>query len=115
MLTHARYVRLLIAAFGIMLTMWAMPAVVQAQTVTGTMQGTITDQSGAVIPGVTVTLRNVETGQERVVTTNDEGAYNASFLPLGRYNVTASISSFGRVTRENVEVTLNQTITSTSS
>jgi len=95
-----------------MLTMWAMPAVVQAQTVTGTMQGTITDQSGAVIPGVTVTLRNVETGQERAVTTNDEGAYNAPFLPLGRYNVNASISGFGRVTRENVEITLNQTVTS---
>ncbi|MCA1606551.1 MAG: carboxypeptidase regulatory-like domain-containing protein, partial [Acidobacteria bacterium] len=104
--------RLILAALVSILAVWAMPASVQAQTVTGTMQGTVTDQSGAVIPGVTVTLRNVETGQERVVTTNDEGAYNAPFLPLGRYNVTASTSNFGRVTRENVEVTLNQTITS---
>jgi hypothetical protein len=102
----------LFAAFGFMLVVLATPAAMRAQTVTGTMQGTITDQSGAVIPGVTVTLRNVETGQERVVTTNDDGAYNAPFLPLGRYNVTASISNFGRVTRENVEVTLNQTIIS---
>ncbi|HEX8130471.1 MAG TPA: carboxypeptidase regulatory-like domain-containing protein [Pyrinomonadaceae bacterium] len=112
MSTQTRSVRCLFAAFGFMLVMWATPAVVRAQTVTGTMQGTITDQAGAVIPGVTVTLRNVETGQERVVTTNDDGAYSAPFLPLGRYNVTASISNFGRVTRENVEVTLNQTITS---
>jgi hypothetical protein len=112
MSTHTRSVRLLFAAFGFLLFVLATPAALRAQTVTGTMQGTITDQSGAVIPGVTVTLRNVETGQERVVTTNDDGTYNAPFLPLGRYNVTASTSNFGRVTRENVEVTLNQTIIS---
>jgi hypothetical protein len=105
MSTHTRSVRLLFAAFGFMLAVWAMPAPVRAQTVTGTVQGTITDQTGAVIPGVTVTLRNADTGQERIVTTNDDGAYSAPFLPLGRYNVTASISNFGRVTRENIEVT----------
>lgn len=110
--THLRSLRLLLSALSLTLAVWAMPASVRAQTVTGTMQGTVTDQSGAVIPGVTITIRNVDTGQERVVTTNEEGVYNAPFLPLGRYNVNASVSSFGRVTRENVEVTLNQTIIS---
>lgn len=82
----------------------------RAQTVTGTIQGVVRDQNGSVIPGATVTLRNLETGQERTLTTNSEGVYSAPFLPLGRYNVSATASSFGRVTTENVEVTLNQTI-----
>jgi len=80
------------------------------QTVTGTMQGTVTDTNGAVVPGVTIVARNTETGQERTVTTNGEGAYLASFLPLGRYDVTASRNGFGAVKRENIEVTLNNTV-----
>ena len=89
--TRLRFLRLVLSALSLTLAVWAMPAPALAQTVTGTMQGTVTDQSGAVIPGVTITIRNVDTGQERVVTTNDEGAYSAPFLPLGRYNINASI------------------------
>ncbi|MGH9941804.1 MAG: carboxypeptidase regulatory-like domain-containing protein, partial [Pyrinomonadaceae bacterium] len=107
--THS--IRLTLAAFACAVgLLWAAPPEVRAQTVTGTMQGVVTDQAGAVIPGVTVTIRNVETGQERTVTTNDEGAYSAPFLPLGKYSVNASIANFGRVTQENIEVTLNQII-----
>jgi hypothetical protein len=80
-----------------------------AQTVTGTLQGTVKDPNGAVLPGATVHIRNVETGQERTVTTNDEGSYVATFLPVGRYHVTASGQGFGSVRREGVEVQLNQT------
>ena len=92
--------------------MWLAPAVATAQTVTGTLQGIVSDPNSAVVPGATVTIRNVETGQERTVTTNDEGFYNAPFLPLGRYSVTATGSGFGSVVRENIEVTLNQTVVS---
>ncbi|MCA1635876.1 MAG: carboxypeptidase-like regulatory domain-containing protein, partial [Acidobacteria bacterium] len=84
----------------------------QAQTVTGTLQGTISDSNGAVVPGATILIRNVETGQERTLTTNDEGFYLATFLPLGKYNVTATSKGFGNVQREGVEVTLNQTYVS---
>ena len=55
---------------------------VAAQTVTGTMQGTVTDTSGGVLPGVTLTLRNLETGVERTVLTNETGFYSAPFMPL---------------------------------
>lgn len=80
-----------------------------AQTVTGTVQGTVTDTSGGVLPGVTVTLRNTQTGVERTVVTNESGLYSAPFMPLGTYVVTATLSGFGPVTREGVQVTLNQT------
>jgi outer membrane receptor protein involved in Fe transport len=82
---------------------------VDAQTVTGTLQGTVTDSKGAVIPGADVTIRNSETGQLRNVKTNGDGFYSATFLPIGRYSVTASATGFSKVSQENVEVTLNQT------
>ncbi|MDQ3755145.1 MAG: carboxypeptidase-like regulatory domain-containing protein, partial [Acidobacteriota bacterium] len=110
LLTQARSLRFLWAAVLFTSFMLTLPAALRAQTVTGTMQGVVTDQNGAILPGVTVTLRNVETGLERTLTTNEEGAYNAAFLPLGRYSATASIANFSRVTKENIEVTLNQTI-----
>jgi len=80
-----------------------------AQTVTGTVQGTVTDSSGAVVPRARVRLENVETGQQRTVATNEVGFYSAPFLPLGTYRATATLSGFGTVIRENIEVTLNET------
>jgi len=80
-----------------------------AQTVTGTLQGTVTDATGGVVPGADVVVRNLETGQERNLKTNGEGAYSAAFLPLGRYSVAASSKGFSKVVQENIEITLNQT------
>src|SRR5215208_2476549 len=79
------------------------------QTVTGTLQGTVSDSKGAVVAGADVVIRNLETGQERNIKTNGDGRYDATFLPLGRYVVTASGTGFSKVAQENIEVTLNQT------
>src|SRR5687768_16500873 len=86
-----------------------LPSIAFGQTVTGTMQGTVSDAKGAVVPGAQVLIRNAETGQERTLQTNGEGAYVASFLPLGRYTVTVSSTGFNKIAQENVEITLNQT------
>jgi hypothetical protein len=80
-----------------------------AQTVTGTMQGTINDTSGGNLPGVTVTIRNMETALERVIVTDSSGFFNAPFLPVGRYTVVAELAGLGRLERQNVRVDLNQT------
>lgn len=80
-----------------------------AQTVTGSMQGTVSDRSGAALPGVTVTIRNVDTGLERVTVTNEKGFYSAPFLPVGRYRVTAELAGLGTTTANNVGVELNTT------
>src|SRR5947209_4025565 len=77
-----------------------------AQTVTGTIRGTVTDRSGAALPGVTVTIRNVETGLERVFVTGRDGSFSAPFLPIGRYNVAAELSGFGTMRHQNVGVEL---------
>lgn len=81
-----------------------------AQTVTGTMRGRVTDRSGGALPGVTVTMRNAETGLERVDVTGKDGSYSATFLPTGRYNVQAELAGFGTMRRQNVRIDLNQTV-----
>jgi len=80
-----------------------------AQTVSGTLRGTITDANGAVIPNATVLVRNKETGLERTVTSSNEGLYNIPFLPIGNYEVTATRTDFNKVTRADVVVSLNET------
>lgn len=80
-----------------------------AQTVSGTIQGTVTDGSGSPLPGVTVTARNIDTGFERVVVTNDKGLYSAPFVPIGDYRVTATLAGLGTVVQDQVDVGLNYT------
>src|SRR6266540_2941660 len=97
------YVLFLVAALC-----FCLASAVAAQTVTGTVQGTVTDANGAFVPGAEILLHNVDTGQERTLKTNGEGFYLASFMPLGRYAVSASQKGFAKV-QETIEVTLNQT------
>ena len=66
----------------------------QSQAVNGTIEGTIKDASGGLLPGVTVTVHNTDTGAERVVVTDANGLYRAPLLPLGTYQVTAELSGF---------------------
>ena len=101
--------RLLFFSLVCAVSLFLSPAA-SAQTVTGTLQGTVSDSKGAVVPGADVVIRNMETGQERNVKTGSEGTYLATFLPLGRYTVTTSSAGFSKVAQENIEVTLNQTI-----
>ena len=80
-----------------------------AQTVTGTLQGIVNDSKGSVIAGADVVIRNMETGQERTLKANGDGFYIATFLPLGRYTVTATATGFSKTSQENIDITLNQT------
>jgi len=80
---------ILVATLGIALT--ATPAAAQFSS---SVQGIVADQSGAVMPGVTVTARNLETQVAVNAVTNETGVYRLSSLAPGRYEVTAEISGF---------------------
>jgi hypothetical protein len=75
-----------------------------AQTFRGTILGTITDQSGAVLPGAKVTVRNVATGLERTTQTSADGSYAVPELPIGTYAVTITQSGFQTSVTNNVAV-----------
>jgi len=66
----------------------------QAQTFRGRILGTVSDQTGAVVPGAKVTVRNVDTGLERTTETDDTGFYLVPELPIGSYSVTVEASGF---------------------
>ena len=85
------------------------PVVAHGQTVTGTLQGTITDAVGGVLPGVTITTRNQDTGQQRDTVSNQAGYYVVPFLPIGSYEVRAALPGFGTAARTGVAITLNET------
>ncbi|MDQ3134652.1 MAG: carboxypeptidase-like regulatory domain-containing protein, partial [Acidobacteriota bacterium] len=67
---------------------------VQAQTIFGRISGTVTDASGAVVPGATVTVTNEATQQTRVVVTDADGFYVATSLPVGTYRVIVEVPGF---------------------
>ena len=74
-------------------------SIAMAQGDTGTISGNVTDQSGAAIPGVAITIKNVETGISRNLVTNEVGRYDAVALPAGTYEVTGSLAGFNTVVR----------------
>ncbi len=80
---------------------------VHAQAVYGSIVGTVTDQSGAVIPNVTVTATNVGTGQAKTDTTDQSGRYSMQSLLPGTYTVTMESKGFRRLEQTGVNVTPN--------
>ncbi|HZB45402.1 MAG TPA: TonB-dependent receptor [Pyrinomonadaceae bacterium] len=85
-------------------------ALAQSQITTGTVQGTIEDETGAVVPGVAVEARNVETGLARSQTTGDDGRFVFLQLAPGRYTVTVTKSGFATIEQEAFPLTVGQTV-----
>src|SRR2546423_1446960 len=70
------------------------PSLLRGQTATGSISGAVTDESGAVIPNVGISITNKATSANRTLTTNAEGLYSAPALPAGDYEVRAEIQGF---------------------
>ena len=68
----------------------------------GRILGTVTDQSGGVVAGATVSVIDTERGVTRTLTTDDAGAYNAPNLTAGNYTVRAEAKGFKRIERQGV-------------
>src|SRR5258705_983480 len=86
---------------------WCMnPVSLHAQTVSGTILGTVEDQQGAVIPNAEVSTRNLETGQVRKTNADGSGNYRVSSVPAGSYEVSAKASGFKTEVRTRVAGTV---------
>src|ERR1700730_10148723 len=73
-----------------------------AQEIGATVTGTVTDQQGAVLPGVTVTVLNLDTNVPAETVTNSQGLYVLQKLIPGRYKVTAALQGFKTYVREGI-------------
>jgi outer membrane receptor for ferrienterochelin and colicin len=100
--------------FGLLLlAVLLLPSVVlaQSQATTGVIEGVVSDASGAALPGVTVTLRNVETNYTQTLVTDSGGRFRGVLLPLGRYDVSASLSGFATRVLRGYQLAVGQTLT----
>src|ERR1039458_3112986 len=102
-----RSVAVFVGVFAVLLVC---ASVCLAQTAsTGGLDGTVTDQSGGVIVGTTVTATNVGTGQSRTTTTDNSGTYKFSLLNPGAYSVKFSANGFKTSTVQSVTVSVTET------
>ncbi|HEY8561306.1 MAG TPA: TonB-dependent receptor [Pyrinomonadaceae bacterium] len=83
----------------------------QSQALNGQIEGAVTDPNGGAVPSASVTAKNLDTGAERNVTTDESGFYRLPLLPLGRYTVTVEAANFKRLIREGITLAAGQTAT----
>ncbi|MGH9469014.1 MAG: TonB-dependent receptor [Terriglobia bacterium] len=101
----------LLAWIGMLIASFALfAAPTMAQSTFGTITGTVTDQSGAVVPGATVTVTNEGTGIQRRVTTTGTGVYVVPDLNLGTYRVDVQKAGFRAYARTEVHLNANRTV-----
>jgi hypothetical protein len=77
---------------------------------TASISGVVKDTEGAVLPGVTVTVKNDTTGQSRDITTDGDGRYTATALEAGTYSVSAALSGFKTASAKNISLAPGQPI-----
>ena len=99
-LTRAGYVpraASLLLAQTFLLLLWLALGAFPARAQTGaSLSGVVTDQTGAALPDVAVTIKNVHTGSRRTIATDGGGRYQASGLPTGRFSIRAAKQEFAR-------------------
>src|SRR5437588_10042810 len=79
-----------------------------AQTSTATVLGVVRDTSGALIPGVTVNVKHIETGLTRTVISSETGNYSVRSLPIGPYEITTTMPGFKQEVRRGINLGVGQ-------
>src|SRR2546426_1168291 len=79
-----------------------------AQTSTATILGTVKDSTGALVPGVSITVKHTESGLSRSVVSGERGAYNVPLLPVGAYEITTTMPGFKQAVRSGINLVVGQ-------
>src|SRR5947199_6486444 len=79
-----------------------------AQISTATILGTVKDTSGALVPGVSITVKHTESGLTRSVVSGERGAYNVPLLPVGAYEITTTMPGFKQQVRTGINLVVGQ-------
>src|SRR5712691_3500142 len=82
----------------------------QSQISAGDIKGTVTDSTGAVLPGASVTVTNIETGVERSLVTDSTGNFRFFLVPPAEYELKVQLASFSTYTRRPLQVTVGETV-----
>src|SRR5262245_42273821 len=88
----------------------AISATAAGQAINGTIVGTITDSTGAVVVNAKIAMVEVNTNLNRSTVANESGNFSFANVPQGKYTVSVEQAGFRKTTRENVDVTINSTV-----
>ena len=83
----------------LLLVVLASTSLAAAQATTGSIEGIVTDNQGLVVPGATVTVRNIDTNVSRSTVTGGDGGYRFLNMPVGNYELTVELAGFSRYVR----------------
>ncbi len=95
-----------VCVFLIFLALFAVPPILLAQFTTGGIAGTVSDESGAVLPGVTVTVTGANIAAMQTYVTGGQGSYRFPTLPPGSYDVTFVLDGFATLSRQQIVVSV---------
>src|SRR6202521_4242647 len=84
---------------------------VAGQQITGSIRGTVTDPTGAIVQAATVTAKQVETGLTRTAATDRQGAYVLVELPIGHYELQVQAQGFQEYLQKGISLDVNETAT----
>src|SRR5438128_9717625 len=105
----ARWVNRSVLCFLVTLAC-AIAANSQTQITTGTIQGMVTDANGAIVPGASVEIKNLDTNLSRTLATDEGGRFVALALPPGPYSVTITKQGFATAVAEKLDLTVGQAL-----
>ncbi len=109
-IVFAKYPSMLILALAFLIGGFNR-AEAQSQAINGQIEGVVADANGATVPNANVTVKNIESGLEKTVTSDSDGVYRVPLLPLGTYRITIEAANFKKYVREGVTLTTGQTAT----
>src|SRR5262245_60554800 len=93
---------------GILIVIVLMSGMVFGQGFSAAISGIVRDTTGAVIPGVSVTVKHTESGLTRTAITNETGGYNLQALPVGPYEVSTDLTGFKSQVRRGINLVVGQ-------
>lgn len=93
------------------IAIWMLCLPLSSQTSTATLQGVVRDPSGAVVPEVQVSVKNIDTGLSVDTKTNVDGRYTIPFLQPGNYQLAAEKAGFSRIVQPNIRLSVQQNVT----
>ena len=105
---HSSFLRVILVIVSVLAATFALG---QSQATTGVVEGVVTDSSGGVLPGVTVTMRNTATNFEQVQVTDSAGRFRGVQLPLGPYEIRVALAGFAPQLVRGVDLGVGQTRT----
>ena len=94
----------------VIILMTAFGALAQTQITTGTIQGTVTDPNGAVVPGATIQVKNLDTNISRTLTSDEAGRFATLALQPGPYEITVAKQGFATAIAKRIDLTVGQAL-----